>query len=251
MESMVTMGNSGSFNTDTTIDTELTVEYHYNTDAHPDTSGLHDFTRETLFDEAGPVDGNPIFSFSDSVVPEIAENALLSDFNDAKKAAEGLNMDQQLMADFLESGVLGLSDFQLDAAIQSMTNMLESVGGDFATNLQYVMDSLMAKDEHGDALLMTDQEAQDLALMMTDNALGRNALCVATAINKIQSKGVTSGLNPQDLYDSYKPERWTWRDLYKTPCNRFSSETNMQSLFLSADTDGALAAADTPVDAII
>jgi len=118
------------------------------------------------------------------------------DFNDAKKTAEGLNMDQQLMADFLESGVLGLSDFQLDAAIQSLTNMPVSTGGDFATNLNYVMDALMAKDEHGDAMLMTDQEAQDLALMMTDNALGRNALCVA--VLPLQSIKFNQRVSPAD-----------------------------------------------------
>ena len=247
LDAMVTMGSTSIFDDTTTIDTELTVNYHYNTDADPNSSGLHDFTRDALFTGAGPT-GPSIFSFTPDIPGadvEIAENALMADFNDAKMAAEGLNMDQQLMSDFLQSGVLGLDQFQIDAAIQSMTNMPESIGGSFPDNLDYVMNQLKAKDGNGDALLMTDQEVQDVAMVMTDSALGRNALCVATAINAIQAKGVASGLNAQDLYDSYKPERWTWRDLYKTPCNRFQSETNLQSLFLSADTNGALADAGT------
>ena len=63
MEAIVDMGDSSDFDETTTIDNELIISYNYNTDGATDPSGLHDFTRENLFDEAGPT-GNPIFSFA-------------------------------------------------------------------------------------------------------------------------------------------------------------------------------------------
>ena len=53
-------------------------------------------------------------------------------------------MDQQLMYDFLTAPVLDLTLYQIDSALQAMTDMPESVGGDFATNLDYVFNNLKA-----------------------------------------------------------------------------------------------------------
>ena len=153
----------------------------------------------------------------------LTKTQLTTDFNAAMRAAEGYNMDQQLMYDFLTAPVLDLTQYQIDSALQAMTDMPESVGGDFATNLDYVFNNLKARDANGEPTLMSDQEVQDLAALMTESALGRNALCVATHINSLQSIGTTNGADPDTLYASFGAERWTWRDMYKTPCNRFRS----------------------------
>ena len=104
-ESMVIMGESDDFDDTTTIDNELIVSYNYATDGAVDPSGLHDFTRENLFDEPGPTaSGNPIFTFA-SVTGDNAKADMDTDFNAAKRTAEGYNMDQQLMHDFLTARV--------------------------------------------------------------------------------------------------------------------------------------------------
>ena len=222
---IVDMGESADFDETTTIDNELVIAYNYNTDGATDPSGLHDFTRENLFDEAGPA-GTPIFSFA-NISGEAAKTQMTTNFNAAMRSAEGYNMDQQLMYDFITAPVLDLTQYQIDMALQAMTDMPESVGGDFATNLNYVFNNLRARDANSEPTLMSDQEVQDLASAMTDSALGRNALCVATHVNSLQSIGTSNGADPDTLYASFDAERWTWRDMYKTPCNRFRSGNDL------------------------
>ena len=219
MESIVEMGSSSDFDDTTTIDNELIIAYNYNTDAAPDSSGLHDFNRENLFDEAGPT-GTPIFSFA-NVAGDDAKTLMDTNFNASMRSAEGYNMDQQLMYDFITAPVLDLTQYQIDMALQAMTNMPESTNGDFNTNLQYVFDQLTTRTAADEIILMSDQERQDLATVMTESAFGRNAICVATHVNSLQSLGTTNGADPVTMYNSFESERWTWRDLYKTPCNRF------------------------------
>ena len=223
---MVIMGDSADFDDTTTIDNELIVSYNYQTEGATDPSGLHDFTRENLFDEAGPTaSGNPIFTFA-SVTGENSKIDLDTDFNAAKRSAEGYNMDQQLMYDFITAPVLDLTQYQVDMALQAMTNMPVSTGGDFKTNLEYVFNQLTTRTVADEIILMSDQERQDLATIMTESAFGRNAICVATHVNSLQSIGTVNGADEETMYNSFESEKWTWRDLYKTPCNRFRSGYN-------------------------
>ena len=219
-ESIVVMGDSSEFFDQFTIDNELIVSYNYKTDGAVDPSGLHEFTRENLFDEAGPT-GTPIFSFV-STPGAYAMDQLNTDFNAVMRTAEGYNIDQQLMFDFITAPVLDLTQYEVDKALQAMTNMPESVSGDFKTNLEYVFKQLTSRNAYDEIIFMSDQERQDLASLMT-SAAGRNAICVASHVNALQSTGTNVGADPETMYASFESERWTWDDLYKTPCNHFRS----------------------------
>ena len=157
-ESIVVMGESSEFFNTYTIDHELIVSYNYQTDGAPNPSGLHDFTRENLFDEAGPT-GSPIFSFI-STPGAYAMDKLNTDFNAVMRSAEGYNIDQILMYDFITAPVLDLTQYQVDMALQAMTNMPESIG-DFGINLEYVFDQLTSRTATDEFIFMSDQERQD------------------------------------------------------------------------------------------
>ena len=75
-------------------------------------------------------------------------------------------------------------------ALQAMTNMPVSVGGDFKTNLEYVFNQLTTRTVADEIILMSDQERQDLATIMTESAFGRNAICVATHVNSLQYSAI-------------------------------------------------------------
>ena len=224
IESIVVMGESSEFFNTYTIDHELIVSYNYQNDGAPDPSGLHDFTRENLFDEAGPT-GTPIFSFV-STPGAYAMEQLNTDFNAVMRSAEGYNIDQILMYDFIRAPVLDLTQYQVDMALQAMTNMPESLGH-FDINLEYVFNQLISRTESDEFIFMSDQERQDLASLMT-SAAGRNAICVASHVNALQFLGTNVGADPETMYASFDSERWTWDDLYKTPCNHFRSGYSFQ-----------------------